>query len=94
MSSVKLSRPMPVSNMYKVRPTQNLTLRKDWWTGTNPQGQRGLFPANYVTLLEGSGAEPEEDEAAPPPAPAPPPMPQREEPAAASKGKWAIAQYE
>ncbi|GHJ89082.1 hypothetical protein NliqN6_5484 [Naganishia liquefaciens] len=64
----------------------------DWWTGTNPQGQRGLFPANYVTLLEGGAAE--EEEPAPPAAPAPPPMPSREEPAAADKGKWAIAQYD
>ena len=72
---------------------QNLTpLGTDWWTGTNPQGQRGLFPANYVTLLEGGAAE--EEEPAPPAAPTPPPMPSREEPAAADKGKWAIAQYE
>lgn len=73
-------------------PIQNLMLHVDWWTGTNPHGQRGLFPANYVTLIEGSAMEAEE-EAAPPPAPAPPPMPQREEPTA-NKGKWAIAQYE
>ncbi|KAJ9118521.1 hypothetical protein QFC24_006175 [Naganishia onofrii] len=70
-----------------------------WWTGTNPQGQRGLFPANYVTLLEGDTAigavEPEqEEEEAPPPAPPAPPMPPRDEPAVASKGKWAVAQYD
>ncbi|KAJ9111801.1 hypothetical protein QFC22_006460 [Naganishia vaughanmartiniae] len=68
-----------------------------WWTGTNPQGQRGLFPANYVTLLEGdAGAvEPEqEEEEAPPAAPPAPPMPPRDEPAVASKGKWAVAQYD
>ncbi|KAI5449642.1 actin binding protein, variant 2 [Naganishia albida] len=61
----------------------------DWWTGTNSHGQRGLFPANYVTLLE------DEIEAAPPAPPAPPPMPARQESAAATpKGKWAIAQYD
>ncbi|KAJ9092105.1 hypothetical protein QFC21_006971 [Naganishia friedmannii] len=70
-----------------------------WWTGTNPQGQRGLFPANYVTLLEGDTAasvKPEqEEEEAPPPAPPAPPMPPRDEPAVASKGgKWAVAQYD
>jgi len=31
---------------------------EDWWMGTNSQGERGLFPANYVELVEGdeSGA--------------------------------------
>lgn len=24
----------------------------DWWVGVNTQGERGLFPANYVELLE------------------------------------------
>ncbi|KAJ8515889.1 hypothetical protein ONZ45_g6752 [Pleurotus djamor] len=24
----------------------------DWWAGTNAQGERGLFPSNYVTLVE------------------------------------------
>lgn len=63
----------------------------DWFTGTDKAGKRGLFPANYVELIEGGAAEEEEeDEPAPPPAP---PMP-----AAAGKksggGKSAIAQYE
>ncbi|KAF2847673.1 hypothetical protein T440DRAFT_470952 [Plenodomus tracheiphilus IPT5] len=26
---------------------------EDWWMGTNSQGERGLFPANYVELVEG-----------------------------------------
>ncbi|KAF2831481.1 actin binding protein-like protein [Ophiobolus disseminans] len=35
----------------------------DWWMGTNAQGERGLFPANYVELVEddessGVGAAP------------------------------------
>ncbi|CAI4216739.1 unnamed protein product [Parascedosporium putredinis] len=25
----------------------------DWWLGTNSQGDRGLFPSNYVKLVEG-----------------------------------------
>lgn len=25
---------------------------EDWWMGTNAQGERGLFPANYVELVE------------------------------------------
>ncbi|KAG9253603.1 uncharacterized protein F5Z01DRAFT_149049 [Emericellopsis atlantica] len=35
-----------------------------WWMGTNAKGHRGLFPCNYVELVE-------EDDAPPPPAPAP-----------------------
>jgi hypothetical protein len=36
---------------------------EDWWIGTNSQGERGLFPANYVELVEddessGGGAAP------------------------------------
>jgi hypothetical protein len=36
---------------------------EDWWMGTNTQGERGLFPANYVELVEddessGAGAAP------------------------------------
>jgi hypothetical protein len=36
---------------------------EDWWMGTNSQGERGLFPANYVELVEddessGTGAAP------------------------------------
>lgn len=38
---------------------------EDWWMGQNAQGQTGLFPSNYVELVEG------DDEDAPPPA-APP----------------------
>lgn len=26
---------------------------EDWWMGTNSQGERGLFPANYVELADG-----------------------------------------
>lgn len=52
---------------------------EDWWMGTNSQGERGLFPANYVDLVEG------DDEAgAAPPLPSHPSAPQEaESPAAA-----------
>jgi hypothetical protein len=50
----------------------------DWWMGTNSQGERGLFPANYVELVEGDDA----GAAAAPPPPAHPTS-QEPEPAAA-----------
>ncbi|KAH6611658.1 hypothetical protein C7974DRAFT_446202 [Boeremia exigua] len=51
----------------------------DWWMGTNAQGERGLFPANYVELVEG-----DDDAAAPPPLPSHPSAPQDPEPAPAA----------
>lgn len=51
-----------------------------WWSATGPSGATGLFPANYVELLE--EAEPEaETTSAPPPPPAPPAPPAPEPPA-------------
>ena len=41
---------------------------EDWWMGTNSRGEQGLFPSNYVELVED---EPEEDAGAG----APPPLP-------------------
>ncbi|KAF1934885.1 hypothetical protein EJ02DRAFT_416616 [Clathrospora elynae] len=52
----------------------------DWWMGTNSQGERGLFPANYVELVEDDN---EAGGAAAPPLPAHPSAPQEPEPAAA-----------
>ncbi|TDZ12730.1 Drebrin-like protein B [Colletotrichum spinosum] len=66
----------------------------DWWMGTNQQGEAGLFPSNYVELVD------DDDEPADEPAPAaraaPPPAPVQEEPAppAASGGKTATALYD
>lgn len=70
---------------------------EDWWMGTNSKGESGLFPSNYVEVVEGG-----EEEAAPAPPPAPvaaqaaPPSPPA--PAAAAPmgdaGKTATAQYE
>jgi drebrin-like protein len=41
---------------------------EDWWTGQNPQGQNGLFPSNYVELVqEDDGGEEDTRAAQPPP---------------------------
>jgi len=40
---------------------------EDWWMGENSRGEKGLFPSNYVELVEGGGSD---GSAAPPPAPA------------------------
>lgn len=53
---------------------------EDWWMGTNAQGEQGLFPSNYVELVE------DEEEAvgggAPPPLPTHPAAAEEEPPAA------------
>lgn len=46
---------------------------EDWWMGTNSQGESGLFPSNYVTLVEDDGAD-AHAAAPPPPAAAPEPV--------------------
>jgi hypothetical protein len=52
---------------------------EDWWMGTNSQGERGLFPANYVELVED-----DDSGAAAPPPPTHPSAPEEvESPAAA-----------
>ncbi|CAE7202929.1 hypothetical protein CFE70_010506 [Pyrenophora teres f. teres 0-1] len=64
----------------------------DWWMGTNSQGERGLFPANYVELVED-----EDDGGAAPPPPAHPSAAHEPEPAAApaaSSGPTATALYD
>jgi hypothetical protein len=69
---------------------------EDWWMGTNSQGERGLFPANYVELVEGD----DEDAGAAPPLPSHPSAPQEVEPPAAapqpagSAGPTATAIYD
>lgn len=60
---------------------------EDWWMGTNSKGESGLFPSNYVELIE--------EEEAPAPASQPPPPASR--PAAttaAPAGPTAIATYD
>ncbi|KAL1868739.1 actin binding protein [Diaporthe australafricana] len=49
----------------------------DWWMGTNSRGESGLFPSNYVTLVEDDDASAGGGHAAvPPPPPAAEPEPQ------------------
>ncbi|KAL7942373.1 hypothetical protein V8C42DRAFT_332181 [Trichoderma barbatum] len=71
----------------------------DWWMGTNARGESGLFPSNYVELVEDGDAAPappaapvaaREPEPAPAPvAPAAPPAP-----AATAAGPTATALYD
>lgn len=72
---------------------------EDWWMGENSRGEKGLFPSNYVELVEDGGAS---AAAAPPPPPAPA-MAQEPEPAPAApaapvggakSGPTATAQYD
>ncbi|KAM0253935.1 hypothetical protein ACHAQJ_007058 [Trichoderma viride] len=74
------------------------TVDEDWWMGTNARGESGLFPSNYVELVEGGDAAP-----APPaapvaarePEPAPAPVAPAAQPAApASAGPTATALYD
>ncbi|KAI2472099.1 hypothetical protein F4781DRAFT_29712 [Annulohypoxylon bovei var. microspora] len=60
---------------------------EDWWMGTNARGETGLFPSNYVELMED---EAEEKAAPPPPAPAGEPEPE----SAAGSGHTATAQFD
>lgn len=45
---------------------------EDWWVGTSAQGERGLFPSNYVQLVEDN----QQAQAEPVPEPAPEPVPE------------------
>ncbi|KAF2009877.1 hypothetical protein BU24DRAFT_400390 [Aaosphaeria arxii CBS 175.79] len=70
---------------------------EDWWMGTNSQGETGLFPSNYVELVEdddsGAGAA-----AAPPQLPAHPSAaeeePEEPAPRASASGPTATALYD
>ena len=61
---------------------------EDWWVGTSAQGERGLFPSNYVQLV--GDDQQAQDEPVPAPAPAAPPV---EEPAP-SGGPTATALFD
>ena len=53
-------------------------LDEGWWSGIGPGGKTGMFPANYVEIVEATppgAAEPEPEAAAPLPPPPPPPPP-------------------
>lgn len=51
---------------------------KDWWLGVNARGERGLFPGNYVEIVEDEqpSVQTQGHAAAPAPAPAPEPEPE------------------
>ncbi|KAJ6445578.1 actin binding protein [Purpureocillium lavendulum] len=71
---------------------------EDWWMGTNSRGESGLFPSNYVELVEDDSAE----AAAPPPPAAVPthaaapaaPEPASEPAPSAGAGATATALYD
>tara|TARA_R110002003_G_scaffold59_22_gene5387 strand:+ start:1846 stop:3450 length:1605 start_codon:yes stop_codon:yes gene_type:complete len=50
---------MAEPNEVELREGEHVTdidmVDEDWWMGTNTQGDRGLFPANYVELVEDDG---------------------------------------
>ncbi|KAL1651443.1 actin binding protein [Diplodia intermedia] len=61
---------------------------EDWWMGQNSRGETGLFPSNYVELIE------DEEEAASVPAAAAPAPPAAPPAAAGSKAPTATALYD
>jgi drebrin-like protein len=74
---------------------------EDWWLGTNSQGQRGLFPSNYVELTKDASAPAPIPAPAPAPAPVaraepspPPPPPAASRPGAAGPTATALYDYE
>ncbi|KAL6720712.1 actin binding protein [Lecanora helva] len=46
---------------------------EDWWMGQNPRGEAGLFPSNYVELVEGDGEAAAQTSREPPAQPQPEP---------------------
>ncbi|KAL2261845.1 hypothetical protein VTK26DRAFT_3165 [Humicola hyalothermophila] len=70
----------------------------DWWMGTNARGESGLFPSNYVELVEEDQAAPaaphQPTAVSPAPAPAPAPVAQSEPEPAAAGGTTATAQFD
>uniref|UniRef100_L2GA47 Actin binding protein n=1 Tax=Colletotrichum fructicola (strain Nara gc5) TaxID=1213859 RepID=L2GA47_COLFN len=66
---------------------------EDWWMGTNSRGESGLFPSNYVELVEDEAEPAPAARAAPPPAPAQA-EPEPEPAPAAGGGRTATAQFD
>ncbi|TKA31778.1 hypothetical protein B0A50_01857 [Salinomyces thailandicus] len=72
---------------------------EDWWMGANARGETGLFPSNYVELVEdgGQGAEaeptPQQESGTSSPPPPPPPAPAAAS-APTAQGKTAVAQFD
>ncbi|KAK5174392.1 actin binding protein [Saxophila tyrrhenica] len=67
---------------------------EDWWMGQNPRGETGLFPANYVDIVAGSGGSGGGAAAAPPPPAPAQPEPEPEESGGGNAGHTAVAQYD
>ncbi|PKS10560.1 hypothetical protein jhhlp_002314 [Lomentospora prolificans] len=73
---------------------------EDWWLGTNSQGDRGLFPSNYVKVVDEADEDVTvaqqipEPAAVPAPNPVPATAPAAVQPAAPSAGPTATAQYD
>ncbi|KAI1137885.1 hypothetical protein F5Y05DRAFT_64932 [Hypoxylon sp. FL0543] len=65
---------------------------EDWWMGTNAQGETGLFPSNYVELVDDEAEEATAGHAAVPPPPAP--AAEAEPEPAAGGGHTATAQFD
>ncbi|XXG98808.1 Cytosolic Fe-S cluster assembly factor nar1 [Hypoxylon texense] len=70
---------------------------EDWWMGTNAQGETGLFPSNYVEIVDDDAEEPAPVASAAASHAVPPPPPAAEpelEPAAGDDGDTATAQFD
>ena len=66
----------------------------DWWMGTNSRGESGLFPSNYVTLVEDDDATAGAGQAAPPPPPAAAAQPEPQQAAGGGAVATALFDYE
>ena len=66
---------------------------EDWWMGQNPRGETGLFPSNYVELMEDGGAGGQAAHQAEP-EPEPEPEQQHGGGAESSQGATATALYD
>lgn len=73
---------------------------EDWWLGTNSQGDRGLFPSNYVKVVDEDDQDVTvaqqipEPAAVPAPNPVPASSPAAVQPSAPSAGPTATAQFD
>ncbi|KAK8070125.1 hypothetical protein PG994_006741 [Apiospora phragmitis] len=69
---------------------------EDWWMGTNSSGESGLFPSNYVELVEDEEDAPAAPAASMPPPPSPPAAAEPEPAPAQSgdSGPTATAQFD
>ncbi|KAI1074030.1 hypothetical protein F5B20DRAFT_472236 [Whalleya microplaca] len=67
---------------------------EDWWMGSNSRGETGLFPSNYVELVDDDESAPAPPPAAAQPQAAPEPEPAHAAAAAAASGPTATAQFD